>query len=485
MPNLSKIYFIVLFIFLSPHLIAQKVQESSEILLGAKTNDVAVVGTMNGKILAWHHNGNAATLYWYSKDMWQLDSLSLDWGDRDLLATDLQIYDDEVIIFFQKSQKKMLYLYGTKVNAAKEQSDVKLLDSIQRSSFAERTRFEFASSPDKKYHLLSIWQSNSSQRELLLSAKLYDVDFNLVNSYMQTFENEESYEMITAAADSEGGIFMLLGEKRYKRKAYERLAVMSKRISDAAPLISAVDLKNYAWSGLKVAQFEKDRNIYLGGLFHKNRFQEAQGIAALVFDMEENKISAQQLIPVMMQNKSVNLNMKDLEVRDFYLRADRGYELVAEKHYVESKVINNMPGMMTTGIGRISQSGGTRTIEEEENYNEIHVFSINPDGSLQWSQTMLKEQKSVGTKSAFSSYGILRHRLGNVFLFNDYTGRNTRLLGGYVSNKGELTLRQMPEGETLFANKNVLIKYAKQVSKDALVAPIVSRGRLSFVKITF
>lgn len=278
---------------------------------------------------------------------------------------------------------------------------------------------------------------------------------------------------------------MLLGEKRYKRKAYERLAILSKRMTDEGALVTPIDMKNYAYSGLKIAQFAKDKNVYVGGLFHKNRFQDAQGIVALVYDMGDNKLTAQQVIPVVMQQKSSTLNMKDLVVRDFYLRADRGYELVAEKHYVETKVINSMPGLMTTGIGRMSNSNGARTIEEEEHHNEVHVFSINPDGSLQWSQTMLKEQTTLGTKSAFASYGLLRHRLGNVFLFNDYSGRNTRLLGGYVSNKGELTLRQMQEGVDLFANKNVIIRYAEQVSKNAVVAPVVSRGRLSFVKIAF
>jgi|GEM_PF-5422418 len=484
MLKFQKLYFIILVLFLSPQLSAQKVQESPEILLGGKANDAKVVGTMNNKIVAWHYNGTAATVYWYNQDMWQLDSLTLSWADRDLLATDMEIYKDELVIFFQKSEKRMLYLYGAKVAADKSIQEPVRLDSLELSNFAQQTRFEFASSPDKKYHLSRIWQNINSKKQMLISAKLYDVDFKVVHSYTKTFENDETYELIDAAVDSKGGVFMLLGEKRFKRKAYERLAIISKRVQDAEALISPIDLKNYAWSGLKIAQFAQDRNIYLGGLFHKNRFQEAQGIVALVYDMEGNNISAQQVIPVVMQQKTSSLNMKDLKVRDFYLRADRGYELVAEKYYVESRVINDMPGLMTTGVGRLSQNG-SRTIENEENFNELHVFSINPDGSLQWSQTLLKEQRTMGTKSAFASYGLLRHRLGNVFLFNDYTGRNTRLLGGYVSNKGELTLRQMPEGEDLFANKNLIIRYAKQVSKDAVVAPVVSRGRLSFVKISF
>jgi 5-enolpyruvylshikimate-3-phosphate synthase len=112
------------------------------------------------------------------------------------------------------------------------------------------------------------------------------------------------------------------------------------------------------------------------------------------------------------------------------------------------------------------------------------IFSLKPDGSLAWSQTVLKDQTTTDDNGIFSSFGVLQHRLGNAYLFSDMSSKQFRLLAAYISANGQLTVKELQSNDEVDAY-NLMPRSAVQISTSEIVMPCVSKNYLCFLKISY
>jgi hypothetical protein len=107
------------------------------------------------------------------------------------------------------------------------------------------------------------------------------------------------------------------------------------------------------------------------------------------------------------------------DLNELILRNDGGAVLIAEQFFVDRQEYWDW-------------WTGQRIIEFYYNYNDIILANIRPDGSIQWTARIPKQQVSLNDNGFYSSYAraIARDRL--LFVFNDErgSGRRGRLNSG-------------------------------------------------------
>jgi hypothetical protein len=170
-----------------------------------------------------------------------------------------------------------------------------------------------------------------------------------------------------------------------------------------------------------------------------------------------------------------------LTLRNISIKKDGGIELIAEKYYQNVRTISAPNPVMN--IGMMSMPDNSRTINEYY-YDEAVFFNIKPDGTLAWSQTMLKEQQTNDDAGIYSSIGVLEHKLGKVILFNDVNSRIPRLMTCYISSNSELSMKELQTSEEM-NEWNWMPRSSKQLSKSEIVVPCIMKSYLCFLKISF
>ena len=184
---------------------------------------------------------------------------------------------------------------------------------------------------------------------------------------------------------------------------------------------------------------------------------------------------------MVLQISKSNSDLKDLRMRHLFLKSDGGVELVAEKYYQNIRTISSVNPIVSSSF--MTGPDNARSVTEYY-YDEVCVFNFKLDGSLNWSQTILKEQLSTDDGGIFSSFIPLRYNIGNVYIFNDLSSKATRLLASYLSSKGEMSMKEIQTSEQI-DEWNLMPRSGKQISKSEVVIPCMLKNSVAFLKIKY
>jgi hypothetical protein len=154
--------------------------------------------------------------------------------------------------------------------------------------------------------------------------------------------------------------------------------------------------------------------------------------------------------------------------------------LIAEKYSQIIRTISSGPAL-TLGMNTMQET--SRTIQEF-NYDEVIIFNLKTDGTLDWSQTLLKDQQTQDDGGIYSSFGLLENKLGKVYIFNDMNTKNSRLMACYANSKGVLAMKEMQTTKEI-DDWNVMPRSTKQISANEIMLPCVSKNYLCFLLIGY
>jgi hypothetical protein len=115
-------------------------------------------------------------------------------------------------------------------------------------------------------------------------------------------------------------------------------------------------------------------------------------------------------------------------------------------------------------------------------FGNIIALSINPDGSVLWSNTVLKDQNSTDDGGYYSSYysAIINGRIMSIY--NKNVGEQSSVVITTLNGVGE------QQTKTLFdqsMNAAVIPQSGKQVDEDVILLPAERNGETLLVKIVF
>ena len=170
-----------------------------------------------------------------------------------------------------------------------------------------------------------------------------------------------------------------------------------------------------------------------------------------------------------------NPGIDEIVVRDVVLRRDGGALIITERNRQQERRSN-------ASRATIINDYGIRPLVDYH-YDELIVFSVDPDGSPHWSNILHKKQYSQDDGGVYSGYFLLENPRSLRFLFNDEI-RFENTVSEYVVNaRGEF------DRNSLFNTRDLSLRLrfrdGVQTAGNELVLPSEHRNKLRLVRMTY
>jgi hypothetical protein len=277
-----------------------------------------------------------------------------------------------------------------------------------------------------------------------------------------------------------GSAFFLLDQERWSDKHHAFDAVFIDAESDRVHH-SEVNLGELMAGDVYCAIDNVNKRLLVTGLFLERAGSKSKGMYVATVEMASGVVQFRTLLftEEFLQNiygkeVSANRGLTNFSVQDVALREDGGALLVAEMMKEYSRRAN-LPGRRDFGYTR----GGW----VDYYYEDIIVFSINPDGSEHWNAVLHKKQYSQDDDAMYSSYFMFKTPEMLRLIFNDEI-RQENMVSEYVI-RGNGYHRRQSVFSTDYQRLRLRLNDAVQISYNECIVPSERNNRLTLVKITF
>lgn len=406
----------------------------------------------------------------------------------DAFIEEIYMYDNSFIVVFLSERKNITALMAVKLNRDfKPVINEMVLDTIEGSGddIAFHTRVIISDNREQVLVFRTVPESGNNNEVQLIA---FNKDLRVAyNKTLSLSPGEEKVEIRAAAVDNRGNAYLLSridngGRKRNEVKPSYSIVSYNRESNRQA--VHRLDFPAPAF-GIPYIQLDNaNNNILVSGFFADDEDKAARGFYYKVVDAETNKTTDEQFtkFPAELvyritgkdttENESI---LYSFEIKDMIPRYDGGAIVVAESSFDNSESIE-MPSFAP------SATPSFRTVRITY-FNDILVFSINPDATTDWYSILRKKQVSEDDDGFYSSYcfALARDRLN--FIYNEEVYFKTNVNTYAVNHAGNV------ERISLFnaGNENVMLvpRLGKQVSSNEVVIPSYKRNNLSFVKFTY
>lgn len=233
-------------------------------------------------------------------------------------------------------------------------------------------------------------------------------------------------------------------------------------------------IDNAHQSIISIAFLKEDNKDFMVGYQYSIIDQESGA-----FNLTYNYLFPQETldeIAGLVKEKAIT-NLPVYQIGTIIPRMDGGALMVAEYY---DKTVENYE--FTNYDPYYGYRTSTRQVEFYE-YDDILLFSIQPDGKPSWNNVIRKKQVSREDRGVNSSYAVLNIKDKLVFIFNEDIEQNANVLEYSMTATGDLDRKSLFNAN----QQEVQIRpsSAEQVSYNEIVIPSIYKKSLSFVKIKF
>jgi hypothetical protein len=163
--------------------------------------------------------------------------------------------------------------------------------------------------------------------------------------------------------------------------------------------------------------------------------------------------------------------LSDIIVRKIIPRSDAGVILITENFYLTQQSYS----YVNNGIPQTQ-------VRNQYNYDNIHVISVNPDGTQEWKHVIKKNQVSLSDEDYYSSFVTMVTPDSIHVLFNEKTSGGD-VLHYSIHNTGNI------DHEILFKSVNTYVFLmpgeAKQISNNVLMLATIKDRKFCLLKLIF
>jgi hypothetical protein len=286
---------------------------------------------------------------------------------------------------------------------------------------------------------------------------------------------------------NKGEIHLILGEYRTPSLVYaRRFWILSSE--NNFEVIAHKEIKTSENKYLNNTKFKIDNNnnaIVIVGYFSEGHKQPPNAVGifykAIPLDSMNSTLNNFQYFPKDMMIRLKGVSKKNsnrlytFDIQDILLRQDGGAVIIAESY---EETVRYYTSPYTPGAVSYFNE-----VTESYYYDEIIVSSISPEGNIDWSNIILKNQYSSGDDGKYSSYILMNNGGFLNFVFNDNISLRTNIINQIVKADGS------SEKEILFNSKAydlfLMPRFGKQVSTGELIIPSLKNNNLVLIKINY
>lgn len=396
---------------------------------------------------------------------------------------------DHIFHFYTYKDNKMLYLAVQHYNQDIEKKGAPVvLDSSSQKLGETFTDFKIAKASTTPYYLIYKYEMSIGRIDKLFTMVM-DADAkiqqkNEINLPDENYSPSLIKEMIT----DEGQAVFLFENEEYNCKKDKDATQYTFIFPKANNTYVSTNLNggDYCFDELNYSIDNAFNKITAIGFLKSDNKDYMVGYKYLHIDMNNGSTPTNYnyLFPLETMDEIAGLTKeKSIKTLPVYQigtiipRADGGALMVAEYYdkTVESYDYTNYDpyyGYRTS----------TRQVEFYE-YDDILLFSIQPNGQPSWNTVIRKKQVSREDKGVNSSYGIMYGKEKLIFIFNEDVEQNTNVLQYEMLADGTLDRKSLFNAN----QQEVQVRpiSAQQIAYNEIIIPSIYKKNLSFVKLQF
>lgn len=448
-----------------------------------RSDNFAVIGSCRGMNLLYKNHTGISEVLFYDKDLQKVRVSTMSFLPEDPDDIHFSHTNKDLSVFYEKKDGRFLKVYAASMLEDFSWSEPKLLDSVSSSAYRYSADFQFLSSADQQLTAVYCMYRENGMGNLYLRARIVDQQLNLQSNIDQTISESEFNVTDEAILSNQGRLFIVATDSRLAKSATAKLTLLQAGKGDEAFSFDELPLNGHILKDIRMADDTANQNLYICAYFADSKYGQARGLYFSTYDYHKLAIGISHFTPLVLQGSTARTDLQDLKIRKLLIRKGGELEVVAERSYQQTRTINNVVPTFSSSYIVPNMGESARIVTEFYN-DEIVIFDLKTDGSLAWSQTLVKEQVSSDDNAIYSSFGLLQHRLGNAYIFNDLSNRQNRLLVCYVSGNGEMNIKEMQTNEAV-EDWSLMPRSAVQISKSEILMPCVMKGYLCLLKISY
>lgn len=467
-------------LFHTKHVFTQKLYLSEGIECNLRTDDFVVVGPYKDFTAIYNNRGSDYLLHMYSAKMVLEKTISMDFLPAQCRNVKVHSNYDNIIVIYEVKENKKQQVFASKLNKDYTWTVPILLDAKPVNVIRDYDAYKWTFSEDRSKILL--YTSYFSSGDYYVHSIVIDDQLHTINKISQSLTDKEYVLTAKAAVSNKGVPYLCATDKVNNRGNAEELKLLTISEDKDHFFVLPLSLQKHNINDAQIMIDNKNSNIYIVSFFADGKYSNPRGFCVAVFNESTSSFTNIQFIPVAMQMSAGKSDLRDVRIKNLYVKNNGNIIVTCEKYYQNTRNINSV-NPIVAGPFMTTMTDNSRIVNEFY-YDEIFIFDIKPNGSLTWSQTVLKEQMTVDDGGIFSSFITLQYPKGLIMFFNDLSTRSIRLLANYINNDGVSSLKEIQTYDAL-ENKNLMVRSGVQVSKTAMVIPCISKNQLSFLKLVY
>lgn len=463
-------------------ILGQEIKISQKEEFNFYRDQVIVLGKYKGQTVVYKNHASIGELLFYDSAMQKTQVSTLAFLPEKASNIRFGCSEQDILICYQLNDKKMQAIYINKLrNDLTWQEPTEICTNWKKESNAKNNA-TIHFSEDQRSVLVST--SYMDDGILYLLANTYDSQLQARSTIQQAYTDKNYLRLYSATLTNEGAIALLATDQTVKSKANKE-EVYLLYASVGSTLLDSIRLSigNYSVQDICLLQHHEQQQIYIAAFFADGKYSSAVGLYYCVFSEEQKKIVATHYTPLALQSVGTKNDLRNLTLKQISVSKQGHIECITEKSSHYSRTLSSLQPMVGSSILFNNLQDNARIVQEYV-FEEIVLFNIKADGTLAWSQTILKDQTTQDDEGVYSSYVCLQYPNGKVYFFNDLSGRAWRLLGAYVSSAGELSVKELQTYDAM-RNWNVLVSQGKQISGKEMLVPCITKNYLCFLKISY
>ncbi len=169
------------------------------------------------------------------------------------------------------------------------------------------------------------------------------------------------------------------------------------------------------------------------------------------------------------RNNGNGISLFNYPVQKVILRNNGGAVIIAEAAYLSEYSYYDY----------FTQSFNRRV---EYHFDNIVVFSVRADGSIEWTQVIRKDQASMDDEGLYSSFTYALNADEMIVVYNNDIGRNNEIVSYRINSVGQMTNKKLTK---IGDNISLLPRFGRQVDAGRIVVPAINKKKLYLLKLDF
>ena len=471
-----------------------------------------IVGRVGGNVHVYKNYKSRNEISVFDNSMQLKEKVRLDFLPERVTNVDFIAFPEHYFMVYQFQKRNVVTYAAVKLDGnAKLLTDPVILDTSHVDAGSEIKVYNMVHSENRQ-RILVYKINRRNDRIFTLTSLLYDRDLALVRrsaatAVMPTKDGTFSEFVL----DNDGDLAFGRSTQSTNREYVTHFHLMVKRANADTLQITEITARDLALDEVRIRPDNYNRRFLLTSFYYAQRRGNIDGLLSFIWDKSTGRQLASYRFPfndtlrqdARSDNTSLKLAFNDYFIRQLLPTRDGGFAVVAELYYTSSRGNTwNRWDYLYGGYGFFPYSyypmyspynqwrwadpwnrwGGTGNNMVRHVSENVMIFYFNPEGRLDWSNTIRKKQFDDNSDILLSY--LLFNTGGEVrFLFNQLERREQILNSVTINAEGRL--KRDPTLKGLDRNYEFMPKYGKQVGLREIVMPCMSRNYICFAKLDF